>query len=108
MSGAAEALSPLVHHLCGGEPPLRIRFWDGSEVGPAAGHVAASPGRDPTTEPVPTLVISSPRALRRILWQPNQLGLSRAYVAGEIELEGSIWALFRLPGLLSPGSRHGS
>jgi len=107
MSGAAEALSPLIHHLCGGEPPLRIRFWDGSEVGPAAGHVAASSGRDPTTEPVPTLVITSPRALRRILWQPNQLGLSRAYVAGEIELEGSIWALFRLPGLLSPGSRHG-
>jgi cyclopropane-fatty-acyl-phospholipid synthase len=84
-----------------------MRFWDGSEVGPAAGPGAASPDGDPTTDTVATLVVSSPRAVRRILWQPNELGLSRAYVAGEIDVEGSIWSLFRLPGLLSSGSRPG-
>jgi cyclopropane-fatty-acyl-phospholipid synthase len=103
MSDVAEALSPLINHLCGGEPPLRMRFWDGSEVGPAAGPGAASPDRDSTTDAVATLVIRSPRALRRILWQPNELGLSRAYVAGEIDVEGSIWALFGPHGLLSSG-----
>lgn len=103
MSDVAEALTPLIHHLCGGEPPLRMRFWDGSEVGPAAGPGAASPDRDPTTDAVATLVIRSPRALRRILWQPNELGLSRAYVAGEIDVEGSIWSLFGPHGLLSSG-----
>jgi cyclopropane-fatty-acyl-phospholipid synthase len=103
MSDVAEALTPLIHHLCGGEPPLRMRFWDGSEVGPAAGPGAARPDRDPTTDTFAALVIRSPEALRRILWQPNELGLGRAYVAGEIDVEGSIWSVFGSGGLLSTG-----
>ncbi len=108
MSGAAEALLPLVHHLCGGDPPLRIRLWDGSEIAPAA-----DPARRPrrardgggATGDGATIVISSPDAVRRILWQPNELGLARAYVAGEIEVDGDIYSLFRLQGLLCPADR---
>jgi cyclopropane-fatty-acyl-phospholipid synthase len=105
MSGAAEELMPLVHHLCGGDPPLRIRFWDGSELEPAGrrGDPAASP--EPAARNGATVVVTSPNALRRILWQPNELGLARAYVAGEIDVEGDIYTLFRLRGLLSSAER---
>jgi cyclopropane-fatty-acyl-phospholipid synthase len=66
--------------------PVRIRAWDGSMAGP---HDA------------PTLIIRNKRALRRILWQPNELGLARAYVAGEIDVEGDLYdALNRLAGLV--------
>ena len=30
-------------------------------------------------------------AIRRILWAPGELGLSRAYVAGNIDVEGDIY-----------------
>ncbi|PNI09799.1 SAM-dependent methyltransferase [Arthrobacter sp. AFG7.2] len=61
------------------EVPLRLRAWDGSEAGP---------------EGAPVLEFRSRRALRRILWSPGQLGLSRAYVAGEIDSPGDIFAAF--------------
>jgi cyclopropane-fatty-acyl-phospholipid synthase len=105
MSGAAEALLPLVRHLCGGDPPLRMRFWDGSELGPATGPSVAGSHRDPTTSDGATIVFSSPNAVRRILWMPNELGLARGYVAGEIGVEGDIYSLFRLQALLSPADR---
>ena len=59
--------------------PLRLRAWDGSEAGP---------------ENAPVVVFRSRRALRRMLWSPGQLGLSRAYVAGEIDAPGDIFAAF--------------
>ena len=61
------------------EIPLRLRAWDGSEAGP---------------EGAPVLEFHSRRALRRILWSPGQLGLSRAYVAGDIDSPGDIFAAF--------------
>jgi cyclopropane-fatty-acyl-phospholipid synthase len=59
--------------------PLRLRAWDGTEAGPAD---------------APVVVFRSRRALRRMLWSPGQLGLSRAYVAGDIEAPGDIFAAF--------------
>lgn len=59
--------------------PVRLRAWDGSEAGP---------------EGAPLIEFTSRRALRRILWAPGQLGLSRAYVAGEINAHGDIFAAF--------------
>lgn len=59
--------------------PLRLKAWDGSEAGP---------------EDAPVVVFRSRRALRRMLWSPGQLGLSRAYVAGDIEAPGDIFAAF--------------
>ncbi|PNH86187.1 cyclopropane-fatty-acyl-phospholipid synthase family protein [Arthrobacter sp. AFG20] len=62
-----------------GEIPIRLRAWDGSEAGP---------------EDAPLIEFTSRRALRRILWSPGQLGLSRAYVAGEITAHGDIFEAF--------------
>jgi cyclopropane-fatty-acyl-phospholipid synthase len=59
--------------------PVRLRAWDGSEAGPAD---------------APLVEFTSRRALRRILWSPGQLGLSRAYVAGEITAHGDIFEAF--------------
>ncbi|GAB2580160.1 cyclopropane-fatty-acyl-phospholipid synthase [Paractinoplanes abujensis] len=66
--------------------PVRVRAWDGSTAGPAE---------------APVLVIRHRRALRRLMWQPNELGLARAYVAGEIDVEGDLYdALTRLAALI--------
>jgi cyclopropane-fatty-acyl-phospholipid synthase len=59
------------------ESPWRLRAWDGSEAGPAD---------------APLLVVRSPQAVRRLVWAPGELGLVRAYVAGEIDLEGDVFA----------------
>jgi cyclopropane-fatty-acyl-phospholipid synthase len=59
------------------ETPWRLRAWDGSEAGPTD---------------APVLVVRSPQAVRRLVWAPGELGLVRAYVAGEIDLEGDIFA----------------
>jgi len=62
-----------------GQIPLRLRAWDGSEAGPVD---------------APVLEFRSRKALRRIVWSPGQLGLSRAYVAGDIDAPGDIFAAF--------------
>jgi len=86
MTTAAEHLRPLIELLIGGETPLNIRFWDGSALGPAAS---------------PAIIgVRSPRALRRLLWSPNELGLARGYVAGDIDIDGDVYAPFRLHRLL--------
>ena len=36
------------------------------------------------------LVVRSPRALQRILWRPGELGLARAYVSGDLDVEGDL------------------
>ena len=59
----------------GFELPVRVRAWDGSEAGPAG---------------PPTAVLRSPRALRRALWAPGELGLARAYVSGDLDVEGDL------------------
>ncbi|WP_426977647.1 class I SAM-dependent methyltransferase [Pseudarthrobacter sp. O4] len=61
------------------EIPLRLQAWDGSEAGPAD---------------APLIVFRSRRALRRMLWSPGQLGLSRAYVSGDIDAPGDVFASF--------------
>jgi cyclopropane-fatty-acyl-phospholipid synthase len=58
--------------------PVRLRAWDGSEAGPL----------EPADGPV--LVARSPRALQRILWHPGELGLARAYVSGDLDVEGDL------------------
>ena len=72
----ADVVGPLVRAGLGGDMPVRIRCWDGSELGPPAAPVQ--------------LTITSPRALRRLLWAPNELGLARAYVSGDILIEGDL------------------
>ncbi|CDR09257.1 SAM-dependent methyltransferase [Streptomyces iranensis] len=86
MADAAGRIATLAEEVLGTPLPIRVRAWDHSETGP--------PG-------APTLVIRRRRALRRILWRPGELGLARAWVAGDLDVEGDLYdALDRLSGLL--------
>src|SRR5678815_5370437 len=58
---------------CFPDRPFTIQLWDGSGV-PA------------THDHGPTLQLRSPRGLAYVLRAPGQLGLGRAYVAGELEV----------------------
>src|SRR5438094_7123867 len=82
------ALADLVRDLLGDDLPIAIQAYDGSRLGPA--------------DPPATIVVRSPDALRRIVTAPGELGFGRAYVAGDLELEGDIFAVLqlhdRLPG----------
>ena len=85
MTNAAGRLTALAEQALGTPFPLRVRAWDGSEAGPPD---------------MPALVVRNRRALRRLLWKPGELGLARAWVAGELEVEGDLYeALDRLTGL---------
>ncbi|MFF3290050.1 class I SAM-dependent methyltransferase [Streptomyces sp. NPDC003023] len=66
-----------MEELLGGPLPLRLRAWDGSVA-----------GRGPARGPV--IVLRSRRALRRLLWQPDELGLAQAYITGELDIEGDL------------------
>ncbi|WP_434452990.1 class I SAM-dependent methyltransferase [Lentzea sp. E54] len=77
----------MAERVLGAPLPIGIRAWDGSVAGPQDGTV---------------LVIRSRDALRRLVWSPNELGLARAYVSGELDVEGDlatglsqIWGLVR-------------
>ncbi|MET7655229.1 MULTISPECIES: class I SAM-dependent methyltransferase [unclassified Streptomyces] len=86
MADAAPRLHALVEQLLGAPFPVRVRAWDGSQAGP--------PG-------APTLVVRNRRALRRLLFKPGELGLARAWVAGDLDVEGDLYtALDLLSGLL--------
>ena len=53
--------------------PFSVEFWDGTSV--------------PGTGSGPTFFVRSPRAIAHALRAPGQLGLGRAYVAGDLELD---------------------
>jgi cyclopropane-fatty-acyl-phospholipid synthase len=76
------ALAALVDDVLGGGLPIAVEAYDGSRSGPVDAPA--------------TIVIRSPDALRRIVTAPGELGLARAYVSGDLELQGSIWALLEL------------
>lgn len=77
MRSTAELVSDLIGPATGGSVPVRVRTWDGSEAGPATG---------------PVLVLRRRRALRRLFWSPGELGLGRAYVSGDLDVEGDLFA----------------
>src|ERR1044072_344953 len=53
--------------------PFSVEFWDGTRL--------AADGEGPT------FYVRSPRAAAHVLRAPGQLGLGRAYVSGEIEVD---------------------
>jgi cyclopropane-fatty-acyl-phospholipid synthase len=56
------------------ERPFTIEFWDGSKVPSTSGEG-------------PVFSVRSPRAIAHALRAPGQLGLGRAYVSGELEVD---------------------
>jgi cyclopropane-fatty-acyl-phospholipid synthase len=67
-----------IEAVLGPDLPIGVRAYDGSRLGP--------------DDPPATLLIRSPAVFRRILTAPGELGLGRAYVAGELDLEGDLFA----------------
>jgi cyclopropane-fatty-acyl-phospholipid synthase len=78
---AADAFTPLVRIALGDKLPVRIEFWDGSGTGPHSG-----PG---------TVRVRSADVVRRMMWSPGELGIARAYVAGDLDLEGDVFGVLR-------------
>jgi cyclopropane fatty-acyl-phospholipid synthase-like methyltransferase/DUF1365 family protein len=76
----AQRLATVLKDVAGIELPVRLRAWDGSEAGPLD---------------APVVVIRSRRALRRLVWSPGELGLARAYVTGDLDVEGDLADGFR-------------
>lgn len=92
MADAATRISSIAERLLGAPLPITIQAWDGSRAGPPDG---------------PVLIVKSKRAIRRLMWRPDEMGLGRAWVTGEIDLEGDLEeALFKVEPLLrSNGDR---
>jgi cyclopropane-fatty-acyl-phospholipid synthase len=85
MADAAHRILDLAEHALSRPFPLRVRAWDGSEAGPSG---------------APALVFRRRKALRRLLWRPGELGLARAWVAGDLAVEGDLYeALDQLSGI---------
>jgi len=71
----AVALADAVAPFVGGEIPVRLKAWDGSEAGPAG---------------APVVELRSPDAVRRLLWRPGELGAAQAYVTGDLDVPGDL------------------
>jgi cyclopropane-fatty-acyl-phospholipid synthase len=70
-------VAEIISDVLGQDVPIRIVAYDGSKAGPDGSDVA--------------LKILTPRALARLATAPGTLGLARAYVTGEIEVDGDVY-----------------
>jgi len=71
------SVADLLAGLLGSDLPVSVRAYDGSVLGPPEARTA--------------IVVRSPDALRRIITAPGELGFGRAYVAGDLDVEGDIF-----------------
>jgi cyclopropane-fatty-acyl-phospholipid synthase len=71
------SVADLLSDVLGDDVPVAFRAYDGSTFGPTNART--------------TIVVRSPDALRRIVTAPDELGFGRAYVAGELEVDGDIF-----------------
>ncbi len=74
---AAPAIEAALSPVLRGPLPVRLIAWDGSAAGPPDG---------------PTVHVRSPRALRRLLWSPGELGAAQAFVTEEVDVDGDLGA----------------
>jgi len=75
-------IADLVTGVLGPDLPIGLRAYDGSSAGPA--------------DPPATIVVKSPDAVRRLVTAPGDLGFGRAYVAGDLDIEGDLFAALEL------------
>jgi cyclopropane-fatty-acyl-phospholipid synthase len=83
--------------VLGPDLPIAVRAYDGSRLGPADAPA--------------TLLVRSPAVFRRLVTAPGELGLGRAYVSGELDVEGDQYAAVaalrdRIPDLRAFGARQ--
>jgi cyclopropane-fatty-acyl-phospholipid synthase len=75
-------VADLVTGVFGEDLPIGLEAYDGSHAGP---------------EDAPAkLVVRSPDAVRRLVTAPGDLGFGRAYVAGDLDIEGDLFAALEL------------
>ena len=84
------SLESLIADAFGSNLPVRIRAYDGTDVGP----------EDAAT----TLTLRSPDAVTRMVASPGEVGIGRAYVAGDLVIDGDIYEALELRHAL-PGVR---
>ncbi|HTU72598.1 MAG TPA: cyclopropane-fatty-acyl-phospholipid synthase family protein [Trebonia sp.] len=77
----APRIAALAQELTGQPLAFGLRAYDGSQAGPAG---------------PPALEIATPVALRRMIWNPGELGIADAYVAGDLQVHGDLLSLLRL------------
>jgi cyclopropane-fatty-acyl-phospholipid synthase len=75
-------IADLVTGVLGPDLPIGLQAYDGSRAGPE--------------DPPATLVVRSPDAVRRLVTAPGDLGFGRAYVAGDLDIEGDLFAALEL------------
>ncbi|MFQ6394471.1 class I SAM-dependent methyltransferase [Nocardia sp. KC 131] len=78
----ADTFRPLMRAALGSQPAVGFEFWDGSTIQPEGG----SPG---------TMRVRSKDALSHLVWAPGELGLGRAFVSGNVDLDGDIFKMLR-------------
>ncbi|MCJ0903477.1 cyclopropane-fatty-acyl-phospholipid synthase family protein [Rhodococcus sp. ARC_M6] len=71
----AARLAELIEPLVGGDLPVHLTAWDGSSAGPSD---------------APKVTLHNANVLRRLLWNPGELGAAQAYVLGELDVEGDL------------------
>lgn len=70
---------PLLSALSAAAPNLRFRGYGGAEAGPKDAGA--------------TIILNNPRAVVRMLRAPRGLGIARAYIEGDLEMEGDLQCL---------------
>jgi cyclopropane-fatty-acyl-phospholipid synthase len=83
--------------VLGPDLPIAVRAYDGSRLGPADAPA--------------TLLVRSPAVFRRLITAPGELGMGRAYVAGELDVEGDLYSALaaladRMPDVRAFGPRQ--
>jgi cyclopropane-fatty-acyl-phospholipid synthase len=75
-------VSAFLAGFVGVDPPVAFECWDGSRLGPADADA--------------TIVIRSREAFRRIVTAPGELGFARAWVSGDVDVQGDLYAALAL------------
>ncbi len=82
---SAQRAVPLLRRLFGHLPSgVAFRLWDGAPVTLGAGAPAC------------TVVLHRPETFSRLVRDPSPLNFAEAYVEGDIDIEGDLFAAMRL------------